>query len=132
VNGKRHLWFPVVLVVAAVCLFCGENKGTEPDGGFLFAVELEHYFSSYDAGTSQVTITADRCGNASNDSSVVGLEVSGEWIMVHLDIPEGGRYTAYLSYASRAQDVVGARLEMDGCGTATATDFLLTDGSGTG
>jgi hypothetical protein len=133
VNAKRLLWVPIAFLFGGVCLFCGTRSGTGPDDGdALFMAELEHYFASYDAGTSQVPIMAEPCSNASNDSSATGLDVSGEWIMVRVDIPQAGEYVAHLSYASNAGDVIAAKLEMDGCGTATTCNFLLDDGTGTG
>jgi hypothetical protein len=131
--AKRHLWLPVAALLGGMCLHCGENKGTGPDGDdAFFAVELEHYSSSYDDPASQAPIKAEFCSNASNDSSAVGLDVPGEWIMVSVDIPESGSYIAHLDYAANAGDVITARLEMDDCGTATETDFLLDAGTGTG
>jgi hypothetical protein len=131
---KRHLWFPVFALVAGLCMYCGEDKGGGPDGdGSLFEVELEHYFSSYDdPEDSGIYIRKFPCGNASNDSSVYGLDVSGEWIMVSLDIPEAGTYVPHLNYAAPAGQVITVRIEMDECGGATVADFLLNDGTGTG
>ena len=132
-NRRRLIGIPILLMTGALCLFCGENKGTGPDdGAALFVVELEHFSSSYDAGTSTSPIIAEPCSNASNDSSATGLDVPNEWIMVTVDVPEAGDYVAHLSYASNAGDVVGARMEMDGCGAATTAMFLLSQGTGTG
>jgi hypothetical protein len=133
VSKRRLVWIPIVFVAGSLCLFCGENTGTGPDdSAALFGVELEHFSSSYDAGTSQVPIHAEPCSNASNDSSATGLDVVDEWIMVTVDVPEPGEYVAHLSYAANAGEVIAARMEMDGCGTVTSTEFLLDQGTGTG
>jgi hypothetical protein len=130
--GKGHLWIAAAALLVVLCLSCGQDKGTGPDGGALFKVELEHYFSSFDAGTSQIPIASSRCTNASNDSAASGLDVSGEWIMVSVDVPQSGAYRPTLTYASRAGAIISLRLEMDDCGTSTTADFLLTQGSGIG
>ena len=129
---KRYTWFPVIALVAVLCLSCGKDKGAGPDGGSLFKVELERYFSSHDDDASQVPIERAPCNNASNDSSVTGLDISGEWIMVSVVVPEDGEYIPHLTYASRPGVIISLRLEMDGCGTSTTAGFLLTDGTGMG
>jgi hypothetical protein len=131
-TGWRWLWVPTVLLLAGACLFCGENKGGGPGGGIaLFEVELEHYFGSFDAPASQMSIRNERCSSASNDSSATGLDVSGEWIMVMVDVPESGSYVAHLSYASEPGDVIAVSMEIEDCGSATTAEFLLSEGSGT-
>lgn len=129
---KKLLWFSVIALLAGLCLSCGTDKGSGPGDGSLFEVELEHYYSSYDdPEDSEIYIRKFGCSSASNDSSIYGFDVSGEWIMVSIDIPEDGDYRPHLIYASNVGDVITVRLEMDGCGTATAADFLLDAGTGT-
>jgi hypothetical protein len=130
--GKRHLWFPVIALLAGLCLSCGQNKGTEPDDGTLFKAELEHYLSSFDDDASQVPINSSGCTSASNDSTVSGLDIAGEWIMVSVNVPQDGSYRPHLGYASNPGAVISLRLEMDGCGSSTTANFLLTQGSGMG
>ncbi len=130
--GRRHLWLPVIALFAWFCLSCGQDKGAGPDGGSLFKVELERYFSSFDNEASQVPIQSARCTNASNDSAASGLDVAGEWILVSVDVTESGTYRPYLTYAANVGSVISLKIEMDGCGTATTANFLLTEGTGLG
>ena len=130
--GKRHLWFPVIALLAGFCLSCGQDKGVGPDDGTLFKVEIEHYFSSHDDDASQFAISSSPCPNASNNSTVSGLDISGEWIMVSVDVPEDGTYRPHLDYASEPGDMIAVKIEMDECGTSTAANFLLTEGTGIG
>jgi hypothetical protein len=130
--GKRYILFQLVAFLAGLCLSCGKNDVAGPDGAPLFKVELEHYLSSADDDTSEFPIQRSRCVNASNDTTVSGLDISGEWIMVLIDVPEDGTYRPYLDYASQQGAVIAVKLEMAGCGPSTTADFLLTDGTGLG
>ncbi len=130
--GKKHLWFPVIALFAGLCLSCGQDKGAGPDDGTLFKVEIEHYFSSHDDDASEFAISSLPCQNASNDSTVSGLDISGEWIMVSVSVPEDGSYRPHLGYASNAGALISLRLEMEECGTSTTANFLLTQGTGMG
>jgi hypothetical protein len=129
---KRYLQLAVAAVLLGLCLSCGTSGVTEPDGGPLFKAELEHYHQSFDAETSQFPIERSPCVNASNDSTISGLDVPGEWIMVWVDVPEDGTYRPYLDYAAEQGAVISVKLEMAGCGTSTTANFLLTDGTGIG
>jgi hypothetical protein len=131
-TGRGYLRFVVITLFAMLCLSCGKDSSTGPDGAPLFKVELEHYSSSFDDEASQFAIQRAGCQNASNDSTVFGLDISGEWIMVDLYVPEDGTYRPYLDYASEQGAVITLRLEMDACGTSNPADFLLTDGTGIG
>ena len=132
-TGKRHLWFAVFVIIAGLSLYCGTDKGSEPDnGGTMFGVELETFSSSFDdPQLSEIEIRKLACGNASNDTSVYGLDVPGEWVRVPVEIPESGTYVPHLRYAAKEGDLISIRLEMDGCGSATVASFLLDEGTGT-
>jgi len=131
-TGKRYLGFPLIAFLLGVCLSCGKSDVTDPDGGPLFEVEVEHFSSSFDDEASQYAVTRILCVTASNDTTVIGMDVPGEWITVSVDVPEDGVYTPYLYYASQQGAVISVRLEMTGCGESTTSDFLLTDGTGLG
>jgi hypothetical protein len=128
----RHLLLPVVAVLAGLCLSCGKSNVAGPGDQPLFKVELEHYHASFDDDASQFPIEKAPCNNASNDSTMSGLDISGEWIVVWVDVPEDGTYRPHLDYASEIGAVVSVKLEMAGCGTSTTANFLLTEGTGVG
>ena len=129
---RRHLWFPLAALLAGLCLYCGEDAGTGPDGGSLFKVELEDYTSSFDGDGSEIAIQTVGCSSASNGAAVYGLDVAGEWIVVPVTVPKDGTYRPHLSYAAHAGANIALKMEMDGCGTSAAVTFLLTQGTGLG
>lgn len=124
--------FLLIALLGGLCLNCGKDSGTGPDGGSLFEVELEEYSSSFDGDGSQETIQSVGCSSASNGAAVYGLDVPGEWIEVTVDVPEDGTYRPHLQYASRVGANISLRMAMNGCGSSTTVDFLLTKGTGLG
>jgi hypothetical protein len=130
--AKRHLFLLLTALLGGLCVSCGEDGGTEPDGGSLFEIELEDYSSSFDGNGSEVAIQKVACSNASNGSAVYGLDFAGEWIEVSVTVPESGTYRPHLQYAARAGANISLRMEMNGCGASATVDFLLTQGTGIG
>ena len=122
----------MAVLLMGFLLSCGTSDVAGPDGAPLFKVELEDYSSSYDSDTSLFPIEKSYCVTASNDTTVMGMDIPGEWILVSVDVPEEGVYRPYLDYASTEGAVIAVKLEMAGCGASTTADFLLTDGTGLG
>jgi hypothetical protein len=91
-----------------------------------FYVEFEDF-----AETNGTDITSGvSCGGG---LGITGLDEPGEWITVPIEIPAGGRYTAYLRYAAGLTDRMDITVTFeDGPhGTPTAT-FILDEGNGVG
>jgi hypothetical protein len=91
-----------------------------------FYVEFENF-----TGTNASDITSGvSCGGG---LGITGLDEPGEWISVPIDIPAGGRYTAYLRYAAGLADRMDLTVTFeDGPHGTTQATFVLDEGNGVG
>jgi hypothetical protein len=91
-----------------------------------FYVEFEDFTE-----TNGTDITSGvSCGGG---LGITGLDESGEWISVPVEIPAGGRYTAYLRYAAGLTDRMDVTVTFeDGPHGTPQTTFVLDQGNGVG
>jgi hypothetical protein len=91
-----------------------------------FYVEFEDFTDSY----GSEIIKGVSCGGG---TGITGLDEAGEWIRVPVHIPAGGRYTAYIRYASGRTDRLDLTVTVeDGPYGTPQTSFVLDQGSGVG
>jgi hypothetical protein len=64
---------------------------------------------------------------------ITGFDEPGEWISVPVQIPAGGRYTAYIRYAAGLSDRMDLTVAVeDGPNGTPMTSFVLDGGTGVG
>ncbi len=125
----------ITLMVKAVSTNCSDKIGIArvaiPAQARAFDVELEDFTDAYEIGFPYITTIP--CGAASGGESVVGLNVTDEYIDVPMRVPGNGSYLATVSYAAGTGDSIRVRVSVDDCGYGLQhEDFLLDQGTGTG
>jgi hypothetical protein len=93
----------------------------------------EQFYVEFEDFTETNAINISKGVSCGGGIGITGFDETGEWITVPINIPAGGRYTAYLRYAAGLSDRMDLTVAFeDGThGVPTAT-FVLDEGNGVG
>jgi hypothetical protein len=93
----------------------------------------EHFYVEFEDFTETNGPDIDRDVSCGGGLGITGLDEPGEWITVPVEIPAGGRYTAYLRYAAGFTDRMDVTVTFeDGPYGTPQAAFVLDQGNGVG
>jgi hypothetical protein len=95
-----------------------------------FTIEIEDTLASSGGGLQIVT-----CGGEGGRLALYGLDQPGEWVLVRMQVPASGTYSASIWYAGPDNSNIGENIIGQGCGFGgldPEADFTLDKGSGFG